>query len=109
MSFHELNGPLDGVRVLDLSAVVSGPLTARLLADFGADVIKVEIPELPDCARGRGPLSRLNDKGVGLTYQVQASNKKSLALDIRTERGREALLHIVKDADVFIENYATGT
>ena len=72
-------------------------------------MIKVEIPDLPDCARGRGPLSTLNAKGVGLTYQVQASNKKSLALDIRTERGREALLHIVKDADVFIENYATGT
>ena len=105
----DLPGPLSGVRVLEATTTWAGPMCGAVLADFGADVIKVEIPDLPDCARGRGPLSTLNDKGVGLTYQVQASNKKSLALDIRTERGREALLHIVKDADVFIENYATGT
>ena len=104
-----MNGALHGIKIIEVSQVLAAPFCGYQFALLGADVIKVEIPDLPDCARGRGPLSTLNDKGVGLTYQVQASNKKSLALDIRTERGREALLHIVKDADVFIENYATGT
>ena len=104
-----MNGALHGIKIIEVSQVLAAPFCGYQFALLGADVIKVEIPDLPDCARGRGPLSTLNDKGVGLTYQVQASNKKSLALDIRTKRGREALLHIVKDADVFIENYATGT
>ena len=98
-----LNGALHSIKIIEVSQVLAAPFCGYQFALLGADVIKVEIPDLPDCTRGRGPLSTLNDKGVGLTYQVQASNKKSLALDIRTERGREALLHIVKDADVFIE------
>ena len=104
-----MNGALHGIKIIEVSQVLAAPFCGYQFALLGADVIKVEIPDFPDCARGRGPLSTLNDKGIGLTYQVQASNKKSLALDIRTEQGCDALLHIVKDADVFIENYATGT
>ena len=76
-----------------MSQVLAAPFCGYQFALLGADVIKVEVPDLPDCARRRGPLSTLNDKGVGLTYQVQGSNKKSLALDIRTEQGREAMMN----------------
>ena len=104
-----MNGALHGIKIIEVSQVLAAPFCGYQFALLGADVIKVEVPDLPDCARGRGPLSTLNDKGVGLTYQVQGSNKKSLALDIRTEQGREAMINLVNDADVFIENYSTGT
>ncbi|GIR43397.1 MAG: hypothetical protein CM15mP54_02510 [Paracoccaceae bacterium] len=66
------------------------------------------MPEAPDCARNRGPIAELNKNGLGLTYQVQGGNKKSLAIDLRTDAGRETLLRLVESADVFLENYSTG-
>ncbi|MDD7972170.1 CaiB/BaiF CoA transferase family protein [Roseinatronobacter alkalisoli] len=101
-------GALTGIRVIELSQVLAAPFCGYQFALLGADVIKVELPDTPDCARGRGPLPALNAKGIGLTYQVQGGNKKSLALNIRTEPGRAALLKLVENADVFLENYSTG-
>lgn len=103
-----LEGALQGIRIVEVSQVLAAPFCGYQFALLGSNVIKVELPDAPDCARGRGPLKELNDKGLGLTYQVQGGNKKSLALDIRTEAGREALLRLVDTADVFLENYATG-
>ena len=104
-----MDGALYGIRIIEVSQVLAAPFCGYQFALLGADVIKVEIPDAPDCARGRGPLPDLNEKGTGLTYQVQGGNKKSLALDIRTGAGRAALLKLVAEADVFIENYTTGT
>lgn len=101
-------GALTGLRIVEVSQVLAGPFCGYQFALLGADVIKVELPHLPDCARGRGPLHSLNAAGIGLTYQVQGGNKKSLALDFRLEPGRAALLKLVETADVFLENYSTG-
>ncbi len=101
-------GALTGIRVIELSQVLAAPFCGYQFALLGAEVIKVELPEQPDCARGRGPVPGLNAKGIGLTYQVQGGNKQSLALDIRKEPGRAALLKLVESADVFLENYSTG-
>lgn len=103
-----VQGALRGIRVIELSQVLAAPFCGYQLALLGADVVKVERPDAPDCARGRGPLPELNDKGIGLTYQVQGGNKRSLALDIRSEAGRDALLRLVDGADVLIENHVTG-
>ncbi|MDG1858248.1 MAG: CaiB/BaiF CoA-transferase family protein, partial [Emcibacteraceae bacterium] len=75
---------------------------------LGADVIKIEAPNNPDCARGRGSDPELNADLRGLNYQVQASNKRAMTLDLKNEKGREALIRLVKDADVLVENYRTG-
>ncbi|MBY5918411.1 CoA transferase [Rhizobium leguminosarum] len=101
-------GALSGLRVIELSQILAGPFCGYQFALLGADVIKVELPHSPDCARGRGPLATLNAAGIGLTYQVQGGNKKSLALDFRGGSGRAALLKLVETADVFLENYSTG-
>ena len=103
-----MGGALLGIRIIEVSQVLAAPFCGYQFALLGADVVKVELPDSPDCARGRGPLAALNDQGIGLTYQVQGGNKRSLALDIRTEAGCEALLRVVETADVFLENYATG-
>ena len=68
-----MNGALHGIKIIEVSQVLAAPFCGYQFALLGADVTKVEIPDLPDGARGRGPLSTLNDKGVGLTYQVQAN------------------------------------
>lgn len=99
---------LSGLRVIEVSQVLAAPFCGYQFALLGADVIKVELPLSPDCARGRGPLPTLNAAGIGLTYQVQGGNKKSLALDFRVAPGRAALLKLVETADVFLENYSTG-
>jgi len=101
-------GALSGLRVVEISQVLAAPFCGYQFALLGAEVIKVELPHSPDCARGRGPLPALNAEGIGLTYQVQGGNKKSLALDFRAEPGRAALLKLVETADVFLENYSTG-
>ena len=103
-----MQGALQGIKVIELSQVLAAPFCGYQFSLLGAEVIKVEMPEAPDCARNRGPIAELNKNGLGLTYQVQGGNKKSLAIDLRTDAGRETLLRLVESADVFLENYATG-
>ncbi len=97
--------PLAGMRVLDISNFLAAPMAAMFLADFGAEVIKVERP-------GGGDEMRLwgnNKNGVGLYYKVINRNKKSITLDLRTPFGRDTVLRLARDSDVVIENYRPGT
>jgi crotonobetainyl-CoA:carnitine CoA-transferase CaiB-like acyl-CoA transferase len=103
-----MTGALHNVKVLDLTHVLAGPFCTYQLGLLGADVIKIESPTDPDCARGRGPDPRTNQQGLGLNYQVQGGNKRALALDLRTKRGREILLEQISKADILVENYTTG-
>lgn len=97
--------PLEGIRILDLSTVIAAPFGATLLADFGADVIKVEMPGVGDPLRNLGPYY----EGEGLRWPGIARNKKSLTLDLRQEEGKEILRKLVKESDMVIENFRTGT
>ncbi|MGY6633153.1 MAG: CaiB/BaiF CoA transferase family protein [Alkalilacustris sp.] len=95
-------GPLHGVRVLDLSRLVAGNMTTHVLADFGADVIKVERPG------GGDDLRSWRVEGVDIYWRVYARNKRSLALDFRSEEGRGLLLELLKTAHVLVENFLPG-
>jgi crotonobetainyl-CoA:carnitine CoA-transferase CaiB-like acyl-CoA transferase len=101
-------GALDNINVLDITHVLAGPFCTYQLGLLGADVLKIEPPDNPDCARGRGPDGAANAAGLGLNYQTQGGNKRALALDLKDEQGREVLRTLVRDADVLVENYATG-
>ena len=92
--------PLDGVRVIDLTTVVAGPYASLLLADFGADVIKIEAPR-GDLARDLGP--RVNDD-MGAVYLNFNRAKRSVVLDLTTDDGRRALKRLTDTADVFLHN-----
>jgi crotonobetainyl-CoA:carnitine CoA-transferase CaiB-like acyl-CoA transferase len=96
-------GPLHGIRVLDFSTVYAGPITAMLLGDYGADVLKIELPT-GDPARTHG----WSVKGHGLWWKVIARNKEAMTLDVRTPEGREILLRLVAEADVMTENFRPG-
>ncbi len=101
--------PFEGVKILDCTHVLAGPFAAYQLAVLGADVIKVEDPNEPDQSRESGADMALNKKRMGTGFLTQGSNKRSIALNLKTEGGREALKRLVKDwADVFIENYRPG-
>lgn len=100
--------PYENIKILDLTHVLAGPFATYQFALLGADVIKIEAPNNPDPARGRGPDLVLNAELRGLNYQVQASNKRAITLDLKNKKGREALKRLVKDADVLVENYRTG-
>lgn len=98
---------LSGLRVIDLSTVLAGPNCARYLADFGADVIKVERPDTGDTLRNmawRDPRD-----GVGMWWKVVNRNKRTIALDLKSEADREVLLGLVDDAHVVVENFRPGT
>ncbi|MDF2809468.1 MAG: Formyl-CoA transferase [Microvirga sp.] len=96
-------GPLDGVRVVDLSRLVAGNMTTHVLADYGADVIKIERP-------GKGDdLRSWRVEGVEVFWKVYARNKRSVALDIHDPDGREMLLRLVDTAQVLVENFVPGT
>ena len=100
------HGPLAGVRVLELAQIMAGPTCGMLLADMGADVIKVEkLPGGDDSRDYREP--RIN--GVSAPFLVQNRNKRGIALDLKRPQGREILLRLVRDADVLTENYRRGT
>jgi crotonobetainyl-CoA:carnitine CoA-transferase CaiB-like acyl-CoA transferase len=101
-------GALEKISVLDVTHVLAGPFCTYQLALLGADVLKIEPPDAPDCARGRGPDAAANAAGLGLNYQTQGGNKRALSLDLDTEEGRAVLRTLVRDADVLVENYATG-
>jgi crotonobetainyl-CoA:carnitine CoA-transferase CaiB-like acyl-CoA transferase len=95
--------PLDDVRVLDLSRLVAGNILTHVLADLGAEVIKVEKP-------GRGDdLRNWRTKGVPLWWKVYARNKKSLCLELRRPEGRDLLLQLAETAKILVENYRPGT
>jgi len=99
-------GALAGMRVLELAQIMAGPTCGMLLADMGADVIKVEKLPGGDDSRGyREP--RVN--GVSAPFLILNRNKRGLALNLKDPRGREILLRMVKDADVLTENYRRGT
>ncbi len=103
--------PLDGVRVLDLGQVWAGPYAAMLLADQGADVIKIESPSRWDpnrCAVQPGPGREKDWWNTGAYFQEYNRNKRSLALEIAHPRGREVLARLARRADVVIENYRAG-
>ncbi|GAA1255318.1 CoA transferase [Sphaerisporangium rubeum] len=96
-----MEGPLDGIRVLDLATLFAGPMAAMLLGDFGADVIKVEHPLKPDPSRGHGP--------GGLWWKMLARNKRAITLDLSTREGQDLLLRLAAGTDVVIENFRPGT
>lgn len=98
------DGPLVGVRVLDLATMMAAPWAAAFLADYGADVVKVERPGSGDHARAFG----LQKDGEPVFWKTLARNKRSLALDLKHPEGRDLLLRLVEDADVVIENFRPG-
>jgi crotonobetainyl-CoA:carnitine CoA-transferase CaiB-like acyl-CoA transferase len=99
-------GPLAGVRVLELAQIMAGPTCGMMLADMGADVIKVEkLPGGDDARDYREP--RVN--GISAPFLIMNRNKRGLALDLKAPRGREVLLKLVETADVLTENYRRGT
>ncbi|MEC7139539.1 MAG: CaiB/BaiF CoA-transferase family protein, partial [Pseudomonadota bacterium] len=97
-------GPLHGFRILDLSSVVSGPMAAVVLADQGADVIKIEPPGWGDGIRGLGA----SRNGLSAIYAMINRNKRSVAINLKVSAGRDLLLRLVKDADVLLQNYRPG-
>lgn len=97
-------GPLDGFRILDLTTMIAGPMAAMVLADQGADVIKVEGPQRSDHVRRAGHGSG----GMTASFLNNNRNKRSLALDLKQPRGRDAFLRIAAGADAVVQNFRPG-
>ena len=101
----EFTGPLSGIRVLDVATFIAAPFCGTLMAEFGADVIKNEMPRRGD------PLRELGQKynGVGLIWSQENRNKKGITCDLRDPRGQEIIKRLVQTCDVLIENFTPGT
>lgn len=97
-------GPLAGIKVLELGTLIAGPFCARMLAEFGADVIKIETPETGDPIRKWRALK----DGTSLWWSIQARNKKSLTLNLKDPRAQKIAQQLALDADIIIENYRPG-
>jgi crotonobetainyl-CoA:carnitine CoA-transferase CaiB-like acyl-CoA transferase len=100
--------PFEGIRVIDATHVLAGPFATYQLAVLGADVIKVEHPDDPDQSRGAGTDKELNRRNMGTAFLTQASNKRSITLDVKQEKDRDILKKLIASADVFVENYRPG-
>lgn len=101
-----MSQPLENVRVLDIGTLLAGPWGATLLADFGAEVIKVEQPGIGDALRGT---PKDGEAGMPLHWLIEARNKKSVTLNLRVSEGQALLRDLVAHADVLIENFTPGT
>ncbi|WP_149202883.1 CaiB/BaiF CoA transferase family protein [Actinotalea subterranea] len=99
------DGPLAGLRVLDVSTLFAGPMAAMHLGDMGADVVKVEHPRRPDPSRGHGATK----DGVNLWWKTLGRNKRAVTADLSSPGGREVLERLAARADVMIENFRPGT
>ncbi|MCW1819592.1 formyl-CoA transferase [Mycolicibacterium conceptionense] len=99
-------GALDGIRVIELGTLISGPFAGRLLGDMGAEVIKVELPTTPDPLRTWGQAEL---DGHHFFWTVHARNKKAVTLDLRTAKGRELFLELIERSDIIVENFRPGT
>ena len=100
-----MSGPLEGIRVLDLTQVLFGPFATMLLSDLGAEVIKVERPDGGDMARGNGPFVR----GLSTYFLSLNRGKKSITLNLASELGRDVFLKLTEKADILVENFVPGT
>jgi len=101
-----MSTPLQGIRVLELGQLIAGPFCGQLLADFGAEVLKVEPPETGDPMRQWG---RADENGKPVWWSVLARNKKSITLNLRVEAGQEILKQLVSETDILVENFRPGT
>lgn len=99
-----VSGPLAGIKVLELGTLIAGPFCSRMLAEFGADVIKIESPDGGDPIRQW----RVLKDGTSLWWSVQSRNKKSLTLNLKDARGQEIARKLALEADIIIENYRPG-
>ncbi|WP_431233121.1 CaiB/BaiF CoA transferase family protein [Mycolicibacterium psychrotolerans] len=99
-------GPLDGIRVIEVGTLISGPFAGRLLGDMGAEVIKVEPPGAPDPLRTWGQAEL---EGHHFFWTVHARNKKAVTLNLREARGRDLFLDLVERSDIIVENFRPGT
>jgi len=102
---NEAKGPLNGVRVIEMGSLIAGPYAGAVLAQFGAEVIKIEPPGIGDPLRKW----RKMDGDTSLWWYSQSRNKKSLTLNLKDPNGQEVLRDLVKDADVLVENFRPGT
>jgi formyl-CoA transferase len=100
----QATGPLAGLKVIELGQLIAGPFAAKTLADFGAEVIKIEPPGVGDPLRQW----RLIRDGTSVWWQVQSRNKRSLALDLREAQAQDIVRRLVREADVLIENFRPG-
>ncbi len=96
---------LQGLRVIEMGQLIAGPFAGKTLAEFGADVIKIEAPGAGDPLRNW----RMIKEGTSVWWQVQSRNKRSIALDLRQSEGQEIARKLIKEADVLIENFRPGT
>ncbi len=98
-------GPLEGIKVLDLTRVLAGPYATMILSDLGADVIKIEQPEIGDESRNFGPFKN----GFSLYFMSVNRGKRSITLDLKTDRGQDIFKQLVKQSDILVENFRPGT
>lgn len=98
--------PLDDIRVLDVSSFIAGPFCSTQLAEFGAEVWKVELPQIGDALRRFGTIT---ESGDSLPWLSECRNKKSITLDMRTPDGAQLLKRLVEQVDVMVENFQPGT
>lgn len=103
---ESVDGPLQGLRVLELGQLLAGPFCASMLGYFGAEVIKIEPPDRGDPLRN---WRLLDESGTSWWWHSLARNKRSVAVDLRTEAGRELVRELIKTADVVVENFRPGT
>ena len=106
MTARERQGPLDGLRVIDISGMISGAFATTLMGDFGADVIMIEHPEVGDPIR---EWPQKTEEGESLAWKSLGRNKRCITLDLGSDRGREIGLELIKSADVVYENFRPGT